>query len=167
MTTLREKVLPLFSKARISLIDAKAGLRRFTLYRRTRTPSDGRGGVGTTWTVVDVQLPERPHVRLATAKDVVEGVGRVKIGDFILSRITPQSADGAVGIAPDWFRLQPASPGQQVFYVLAPVDPNHDDVPAYNAGPPPSGGAECTVVWVNATKNFGIEVVLTPATGER
>lgn len=169
MTTIREKALPLFSKARVALIDAKGGLRRYTVYRRTRTPSDGRGGVGATWTVVDTPLPlgERPRVRAADQKDIVSSGGRIKVGDFVLSHITPQSADGSVGTSPSFFGQQPTSPGQTVCFVLAPVDPNNDEMPAYSAGPPPSGGGEFTCSFVDASANFEIRAVLTPLSGRQ
>ena len=147
--------------------DQKAGLRRYTLYRRTRTPAEGRGGVGATYTVVDTPLPltEKPRVRRATTKDVVYGGGKVAIGDWIIEAITRQSDSTLIGTPASFFHAQPASPGQEVLFVRAAVDPDGDDVPAYVAGPPPSGGKEFTLSWLDATKTFSLRAILTPRTG--
>lgn len=159
MTTLRDKALSLLARARPELVDAKAGLRRYRVFRRTRVPSDGRGGVGATWTVTDEELLEKPRVRLATTQDEIKSAGKVKVGMWILDRITPPNEAGTVGTAIEWFKLAPSSRGQ-VFIVLA-----GPELPDYVAGPPPSGGGEFTVVGHDASRNFGLQVYLAPASG--
>lgn len=159
MTTLRDKALSLLARARPELVDAKAGLRRYRVFRRTRVPSDGRGGIGATWTVTDEELLEKPRVRLATTQDEIKSAGKVKVGMWILDRITPKNAAGTVGTDISWFQLTPTARGQ-VFIVLA-----GPELPAYIEGPPPSGGGEFTAVGFDATHAFGLQVVLAPASG--
>ncbi len=158
MTTLRDKALSLLARARPELVDAKAGLRRYRVFRRTRVPSDGRGGIGATWTVTDEELLEKPFVRLATTQDEVRSGGKVKVGMWILERITPPNEARTVGTDISWFQATPANRGQ-VFIVLA-----GPELPAYVESPP-SGGGEFTAVGFDATKSFGLQVYLAPAAG--
>jgi hypothetical protein len=159
MPTLRDKALSLLARARTDMVDEKAGLRRYRVFRRSRVPSDGRGGIGAVWTTTDVELLEKPRVRLANEKDVVRSAGRIKVGHWILDRITPQNAAATVGTSPAFFDVAPTDRGQ-VFIVLA-----GPDLPAYVEGPPPSGGGLFSVIGVDAAGNFGLEVVLAPAAG--
>jgi len=161
MPKLRDKALKLFQRARVDLVDGKAGLRLYRVFRRTITPSDGRGGIGATWTVVDTELTEKPNARPASNRDVVESGGVVKLGMWILEKITPQDVAATVGTPASFFDLAPASEGQQVLIVLS-----GEQMKPYVAGPPPSGGGEFTVTSIDAaTKKFSLRVWLAPAAG--
>lgn len=161
MATVREKLLPVTARLR-AIADTKMGLRRFRVFLRRRTPSDGRGGRGATETIVDVELLEKPRVREAGGQDVASSAGRIEIGDFIIDRITPQNEAATVGIAPGTIPRSPTLNSQQVLVVL--VGPG---MPAYVEGPPPSGGGEFTVVSASEERNFSFSYVLRPKTGAR
>jgi hypothetical protein len=159
MATVREKLLPVTARLR-GIADTKMGLRRFRVFLRRRSPSDGRGGRGASETVVDVELVEKPRVREASGNDIASSGGKIAIGDYILDRITPRNDANTVGTAPGTIPRSPALDNQQVLVVL--VGPG---MPAYVEGPPPSGGGEFTVASTDETKNFGFSYVLRPRTG--
>lgn len=162
MTTLREKALGLFVAARTEIIDQKAGLRRYTVYVRRKVPSDGRMGLGAGLTLTDTAIAEKPRVRQASQQDVVASGGKIEIADFILDRITPRNDANTLGISLASLTVAPTTAGEQVFIVL-----DGPSMPAYVAGPPPSGGGEFTLVDVDPTRNFGFRLVIRPATGRR
>lgn len=162
MATIREKALSLFATARTSLIDQKAGLRRYTVYVRHKVPSDSRMGLGAALTRTDTVIAEKPRVRQATQQDVVTSGGKIEIADLLLDRITPRNDADTVGISLATLTAAPSVAGEQVFIVL-----DGPGMPAYVAGPPASGGGEFTVVDVNPTGNFGFTIVIRPATGRR
>lgn len=160
MTTLRDKALPLFAKARHDLIDMKAGLRRYRVFVRRIVPSDGRGGLDATFTVTDVELTEKPRIRVMSPSDELRSGGRVTAGQVTMDRITPPTSTGSGGTAWTVIDKPPAADGEMVRIVLV-----GDDTPAYVVGPPPSGGAEYTIVGGAADKNFSYRYVLTPVVG--
>lgn len=159
MATVREKLLPVTARLR-GIADSKMGLRRFRVFLRRRTPSDGRGGRGATETVVDVELVEKPRVREASGNDVASSGGRIAVGDYILDRITPRNDADTVGTLPGAIQRSPTLDNQQVLVVLA-----GPGMPAYLEGPPPSGGGEFTVASSDEAKNFGFMYVLRPKSG--
>lgn len=166
MPTLRDKALRLFAKARTNLVDAKAGLRLYRVFIRVRVPSDGRGGLGCTWTVTDTELLEKPRMR-RLAGEQVRGVGRVPQGTWVMDRITPLNEAGTVGTAYDAIDFPPAAQGTQVRVVL--VGEGMPDYTPASAGPPavqPSGGGEFTILQGKRTP-FGNEYVLVPVAGKQ
>lgn len=161
MTTVRDRLLTPLARLR-GLADAPFGLRRYSVYIRHETASDSRGGRGATITRTDTELTEKPRVRDAGQQDVVASGGKIQIGDFILDRITPQNDAATVGLAVGTVNPAPTSAGEIVLVVL-----DGPGMPAYVAGPPPSGGGEFTVVAAEEAENFGLRYVIRPRTGRR
>lgn len=169
--TVRERILPKFFKLRTKLIDTRVGLRRYALYSRRVTPSDGVFGLSATITTVDTLFVEKARVRRVSSFDEVRSGGRVKVGDLTIDRITPRNDADTVGtkIADVYLTPDPTKPGQKVYIVL--VGP---DMPVYTAADPlhvppiqPSGGGLFTPIYADGSHNFGISLVLRPATGMR
>ncbi len=160
MATFREAFLPALAQIRAQVVDAGMGLRRFSMYIRRVTPSDGRGGIGSTLTVVDTAVTEKPRVRVATERDVVRGGGMIEVGDYLIDRITPRNDGNTVGNVYTALDSGPSAPGQRVFVVLA-----GPGFPPYVAGTPPSGGGLFTIKGRDATKNFEFRFVLAPVVG--
>jgi hypothetical protein len=169
--TIRERLLPKFQRLRENVIDRRAGLRRYVVYTRSVTPSDGVFGLSATLTVVDTLLQEKPRVRRASQYDEIRSGGMVKVGDFLLDRITPRNDGDSVGtkISDIYLKPDPSKPGQKVFVVL--VGP---DMPAYVAADPlhvppiqASGGGLFTPVYADASQNFGFSLAIRPVTGLR
>lgn len=161
MTTVRDRLLSPLARLR-GIADTRMGLRRFTVYIRRETTSDGRGGRGATITRVDTLLAEKPRIRDAGQQDVVTSGGKVQIGDFILDRITPENEAATVGVAPGILNPTPGAVDEVVLLVL-----DGPGMPAYSAGPPPSGGGEFTVVAAEEFANFQLRYVIRPRTGRR
>jgi hypothetical protein len=163
ISTVREKLLPVTAKLR-ALADTRMGLRRYTVYVRRETPSDGRSGLGAAMAVVDVRLVERPRIRQATTRDVLASAGRITLADFLMDRVTPRDDADTVGTAASELELSPdpGQRGQKVFLVL-----DGPGMSPYAAGPPPRGGGEFTITSANVTGNFGFSFVLTPRSGVR
>ena len=162
MATVRDQVLPVLATIRGPIIDTVLGLRRFAVYLRVRTPSDGVGGAGATWTTVDTPVVEKPRIRKANANDVASSGGVIETTDYIADHITPLSdSDPTVGKSILQWRLTPPA-GGKVYVVLV-----GDGFPAYVTGGPngPVGGALFTVVMTDSSKNFQDKVALRPATG--
>jgi hypothetical protein len=166
MSTLRDKALRLFAKARTELVDQKAGLRRYRVFVRVRTPSDARGGLGTTWVTQDTELTEKPRLRKLVHEEV-RGVGRVPAGSWIMDRVTPLSEDTLIGTPYEAIDFPQTTPGAQVRIVLV-----GEGMPPYidgAAGPPityPYGGGEF-VVLQGQVGTFGNEYVLVPVAGKQ
>ncbi len=158
--TVREKLLGPVSRLR-GIADAKMGLRRYRIFLRTSTPSDGRGGRGATVANADVELTEKPRVREAGGQDIASSGGRIESGDYIIDRITPLNDAATIGIAPGTISAGRTIEGDKVLVVL--VGPG---MPAYVASTA-SGGGEFTVVSSNESGNFGLSYVLRPRTGAR
>lgn len=158
----RDKLLKVLQKVRINVMDLKLGFRQYTAYVRRATPSDGRGGIGATWTNVDTIFPnEKPRARPVTERDVVRMAGRIRDEDWVLERITPIDSTGTVGASPSAFDLNPNAPGQKVFIVLD----GKEFVPNYAPGPPPSGGGVFTLRAVDFSGNLEYKIYLRPEVG--
>lgn len=157
--TLREDMLDVLADLR-QLNDVELGLRRYTLYVRRRTPSDGRGGIGATYTTVDTLIAEKPRVRFASDKDVAESAGRIMPADVLLDCITPRNDANTVGLAYATINATPASERQGVFWVL-----DGPGMPTYVGGSTPSGGGLFTMVELDVSGSFSWKATLRPATG--
>lgn len=154
----RDKLLPVYAKLR-GIANTKFGLRQYRVFLRRVRTSDARGGRGSTPSITDVELTERPRIRQATTDDVVRSGGMVQLADFLADRVTPQNAAATVGVTFETIYRMPTTSDEQVYVVL--VGPG---MPAYAAGPPPNGGKEFTIATGNPTGNFGYSFVLRPRT---
>lgn len=161
MPSVRDRLLTPLARLR-GIADEPMGLRRYTVYIRRETTSDGRGGRGTTVTRADTLLAEKPRVRDAGQQDVVTSGGKIQIGDMILDRITPENDAATVGTAVGTINPNPSAADEKVLIVL-----DGPGMPAYVAGPPPSGGGEFTVVAAEEWGNFSLRYVIRPRTGRR
>lgn len=161
MTTVRDRLLTPLARLR-GIADSPMGLRRYRVFVRRETASDVRGGRGATITRTDTELTEKPRVRDAGQQDVVTSGGKIQIGDFILDRVTPQNEAGTAGTAVGVINPSPTATGEIVLVVL-----DGPGMPAYSAGPPPTGGGEFTVVAADEAENFGMRYVIRPRTGRR
>lgn len=161
MSTVRERLLSPLQRLR-GIADTRMGLRRYRVFIRRETTSDGRGGRGATITRVDTELAEKPRVRSASQQDVVSSGGRIQINDYILDRVTPRNDADTLGLAPGTLGAGPGAVDEIVLVVL-----DGPGMPAYVEGPPPSGGGEFTVVISNEAANFSFSYVIRPRTGRR
>lgn len=156
MTTIRERLLPVVAKMRV-FNDTQMGLRRFTAYKRSRVPSDARGGIGATYTVTDTLIAERFRARAANSADVVKSGGRVQLADWLGTLITPRNDADTYGTPVDALTFTASAAGEKTCLVLVGVG-----FPDYLPG---EGGGEFTIVDLDQSRNFAWSCTLRPSTG--